>query len=62
MERRDARNIMEALLFITEQPVPLKSFANLFDEEFPVEELQMMAEEISRTYQERGSALEQHVE
>ncbi len=58
MERRDARNIMEALLFITEQPVPLKSFGDLFDQEFPLEELQAMAEEMSREYQERGSALE----
>jgi segregation and condensation protein B len=58
MDRRDARNIMEALLFITEQPVPLKSFADLFDQEFPAEELQAMAEEISQGYQERGSALE----
>ena len=58
MERRDARNIMEALLFITEQPVPLKSFVGLFDKEFTLEDLQAMAEEISRDYQERGSALE----
>ncbi len=58
MERRDARNIMEALLFITEQPVPLKAFVDLFEKEFPIEELQLMAAEISREYQERGSALE----
>ncbi len=58
MERLDARNIMEALLFITDQPVPLKSFIDLFDNEFPIEELQAMAEEISQDYQERGSALE----
>src|SRR6266446_5421176 len=58
MERRDARNIMEALLFITEQPVPLKSFIDLFDKEFPLEELQLMVGEISQKYQEQGSALE----
>jgi segregation and condensation protein B len=58
MERRDARNILEALLFITEQPVPLKAFVELFDQQFPLEEVHAMAEEISREYQERGSALE----
>ncbi len=58
MEQRDARNILEALLFITEQPVPLKAFVDLFDQQFPREEIQAMVEEISRQYEERGSALE----
>src|ERR1700687_654666 len=61
MERRDAKSIMEALLFITEQPVPLKSFVELFDQQFPLEEIQAMAEEIAREYPERGSALELRV-
>ena len=34
MEARDARNILEALLFITEQPIPLKAFEELFEGEF----------------------------
>ena len=58
MERRDARNIIEALLFITEHPVPMKSFGDLFDQQFTQEELEMMVQEISQDYRERGSALE----
>jgi len=58
MERRDARNIIEAMLFITEQPVPLKSFVDLFDKEFPLDDVRLMAEEIADEYRERGSALE----
>ena len=58
MERRDAQNIMESILFITEQPIPLKAFVELFDKEFPAEELKAMAEEISQRYQEQGSPLE----
>jgi segregation and condensation protein B len=58
MEPRDARNILEALLFITEQPVPLKAFEDLFDGEFPRDILQKMIEEIVSDYQLRGSALE----
>jgi segregation and condensation protein B len=58
MEHRDARNIMEALLFITEQPVPGKAFVELFDQQFSADEIQAMAQEISAQYEERGSALE----
>jgi len=58
MELRDARNIMESLLFITEQPIPLKSFEDLFDKEFSQDDLLKMAEEIALDYQVRGSALE----
>jgi segregation and condensation protein B len=58
MEHRDARNIMEALLFITEQPVPEKAFVELFDQQFSAEEIQAMAREIAAQYEERGSALE----
>jgi segregation and condensation protein B len=58
MEHRDARNIMEALLFITEQPVPGKAFVDLFDQQFSADEIQAMAQEISAQYEERGSALE----
>ncbi len=58
MEHRDARNIMEALLFITEQPVPGKAFVELFDQQFSAEEIQAMAREIGAQYEERGSALE----
>ena len=58
MEHRDARNIMEALLFITEQPVPGNAFVELFDQQFSAEEIQAMAREIAAVYEERGSALE----
>jgi segregation and condensation protein B len=58
MEPRDARNILEALLFITEQPVPLKAFEELFEGEFSREDLQKMIEEIAFDYPSRGSALE----
>lgn len=58
MERIDAKNIVEAMLFITEQPVNLKSFVELFDQEFPLTEIQAMVEEISADYQSRSSALE----
>ena len=58
MERRDAKSIMEALLFITDQPISLRSFVELFDQEFPLQEIHAMADEITRTYQEQASALE----
>lgn len=58
MERQDAKNIIEALLFITEQPVALKAFIELFDQEFPKDEVQAMVEEIAAGYVERASALE----
>jgi len=58
MEFRDARNIMESLLFITEQPIPIKSFEDLFDKEFSREDLLKMAEDIALAYQSRASALE----
>src|SRR5207302_7742807 len=58
MERRDAKSIMEALLFITEQPIPLPAFVELFEQEYPLPEIRAMALEISRAYQEQASALE----
>src|SRR5882724_12061098 len=58
MEHRDARNIIEALLFITEQPVPVKHFVDLFDQQFTPEDITAMVREIVAQYEERGSALE----
>ena len=58
MEHRDAQSIMESLLFITEQPIPLKAFEELFDKEFPREVLQKMAQDLASDYQARGSALD----
>ncbi len=58
MERRDARNIIESLLFITEQPVSLKAFFELFEQEFPLEEIDVMVQEIANEYKERASSLE----
>ena len=58
MEPRDARNIIEALLFITDQPVSLKSFVELFDQQFRIDEIQTFVQELVSLYEERGSALE----
>ena len=58
MELRDARSILEALLFISDQPISLRSFEELFDQEFSRDDLQKMAEEIAQDYRARGSALE----
>ena len=56
MEFRDARNIMESLLFITEQPIPIKSFEDLFDKEFSREDLLKMAEDIALIKQSNQNA------
>lgn len=58
MERKDALKIMEAAFFIADQPVSLKAVYKLFDGDFPMEELQLMAQEIAQAYQSSESALE----
>jgi segregation and condensation protein B len=58
VETRDAKSIMEALLFISDQPISLGSFGELFDQQFTTEDLQKMAEDLSQDYRARGSAME----
>lgn len=58
MEPQEAKKVMEALLFITEQPVPLKAFEELFAQAFPAAALQALIEELALEYRMRGSALE----
>src|SRR5258708_15715541 len=58
MEPNDIKKILEALLFITEQPIPLKTLETLFDPPVPREELLGLLTSLSAEYQGRGSALE----
>ena len=58
MEPNDIKKILEALLFITEQPIPLKTLETLFDPPVPREELQGLLTALSEEYAQRGSALE----
>ena len=58
MERNDVTKILEALLFITEQPVQLKALEGVFDGQVPREELQAILQSIAEEYAQRGSALE----
>src|SRR5437016_5532678 len=58
MEPDDIKKILEALLFITEQPVPVKTLETLFDPPIPREELQGILKSLAEAYAQRGSALE----
>src|SRR4029077_11676323 len=58
MEPNDIKKIVEALLFITEQPIPLKTLETLFDPPVPRGELQGLLTALSEEYAQRGSALE----
>ena len=58
MDANDIKKILEALLFITEQPVPLKTLETLFDPPVPREDLLGILHSLAREYAERGSALE----
>lgn len=58
MEPSDARKIVEALLFVTEQPVTLKMLGNVFDGQFEKEALQALCLDIAQEYQLKGGALE----
>jgi len=57
MEHRDARNIMEALLFITEQPVPGKAFVELFDQQFSAEEVKRWRKRFPPSMKSAGARL-----
>lgn len=58
MERNDVLKIIEALLFITEQPITPKALEGVFDGQVPKEELHSILQSISDGYALRGSALE----
>ena len=58
MELIDAKKIIEALLFITEQPISLKMLDGLFDAQIPKEEIETLLQTLSQEYRERGSAIE----
>jgi len=58
MESNDIKKILEALLFITEQPISLKTLETLFDPPVPREELQGLLTSLIAEYEARGSALE----
>lgn len=58
MEPNDLKRILEALLFVAEQPIPLKTLEQLFGAEAGRDQLLGLLEELSREYRERGSALE----
>jgi segregation and condensation protein B len=58
MEANDIKKILEALLFITEQPITLKSMETLVDPPVPKEELHMLLASLAAEYEQRASALE----
>ncbi|MFA5975669.1 MAG: SMC-Scp complex subunit ScpB [Elusimicrobiota bacterium] len=58
MERPDIQKVIEALLFITEQPIPLKSLEAVFENQTPREELLSILQSITSDYAQRDSALE----
>ncbi len=58
MEPTDIRKVLEAVLFIAEQPVTLKSLEGLFDPPVSREELKTQLDLLAAEYRDRGSALE----
>jgi segregation and condensation protein B len=58
MQTHDVKKIVEALLFITEQPISLKMLESLFDPPVAREELLGILNHLAEEYQGRGSALE----
>jgi segregation and condensation protein B len=58
MELNDVKKIIEALLFITEQPVSIKTLEALFELSVPREQLQQLLQTLTQEYADRGSALE----
>jgi segregation and condensation protein B len=58
MEPNEIKQILEALLFITEQPIPMKTLETLFDPPVPRDQLQGLLESLSNDYVERRGALE----
>lgn len=58
MEQSDAKRIIEALLFVTEQPVTLKSLEDVFEKQFDKDTLRALCVELSNEYSGRAGALE----
>ncbi|HVO33246.1 MAG TPA: SMC-Scp complex subunit ScpB [Elusimicrobiota bacterium] len=58
MESSDMKKILEAVLFITEQPVTLKMLEGLFDQQIGRDELDRLVRELAAEYHDRGGALE----
>ncbi len=58
MEPNDTKKIIEALLFIAEQPVTSKMLEGLFDNAVPREELENLIRSLADDYAGRGGALE----
>jgi segregation and condensation protein B len=57
MELNDVKKILEALLFVAEQPLPVKALEELFEKEFSKEQIETLLQDIAREYEMRGSAL-----
>src|SRR5690348_6039927 len=58
METSDVKKVLEAVLFITEHPVPAKNLGGMFEPEIPREQIEGLIAELGVEYRERGSALE----
>lgn len=58
METNDAKRIIEAMLFVAEQPVTLKMLEGVFDKEFSKDDIRGMIEGLGADYRERATALE----
>jgi segregation and condensation protein B len=58
MEPNDIKKILEALMFITEQPIPLKTFETLFTPPVPKDVIEQLLNDLASEYRDRGSALE----
>jgi len=58
MELNEARKIVEALLFVADQPVTLKMLLSAFDNQLSKEDIKGLIEELRTDYHERGGSLE----
>ena len=58
MELTDAKKIIEALLFVADQPISLRMLDKVFDSQMSKDDLQSLLHSIAEDYRERGSAIE----
>jgi segregation and condensation protein B len=58
MELSDIKKVLESILFVTEQPIPLKALEGLFDPPLPRTDLEALLESLASEYRDRGSPLE----
>jgi len=58
MEQSEIKKILEALLFITEQPIPIKSLEELFEGQVPRADLDSLLHALADEYRLKDSALE----